>query len=211
MMHKEPSKEQLNKVNALINRIMSEIEFDGGETEGSKELVRFLDEIGVTNDFSVQGGRSLVESLAFLNAYQVIDKLCANGFRCIGFNSCAIIEASKAGGYQAIDILVRHGWDVNHADYQGKTPLMHSLFATEGRLETVEALLRNNADIDRQYHSGVTSKDHVGLTVLDMAMNGDDRDVVDLICRFVESKSEHQTLKSTIKEANDKEEGILNF
>jgi ankyrin repeat protein len=57
--------------------------------------------------------------------------------------------------FETVKLLIQKGADVNRADNEGKTPLMHAL-ENNSTSEIVELLLENGADVNRADHEGKT-------------------------------------------------------
>lgn len=69
--------------------------------------------------------------------------------------SSLFLEAAASGQSKLIEIMLRHGADVNVTDEAGKTPLM--LAVESGHKEIVELLIRQNAAIDMRDQHGHTA------------------------------------------------------
>lgn len=66
----------------------------------------------------------------------------------------AIAHAAETGRTGIIEILLKHGADINAADDDGKTPLMHA--AQMGHPDMLAFLLDNGADIHAETLNGLT-------------------------------------------------------
>lgn len=66
-----------------------------------------------------------------------------------------LIHACKAGKTELVELLIKHGADVNYSDDRGDTPLMWA--AAYGHVNIVAALLRAGADATLQDCDGATA------------------------------------------------------
>lgn len=70
-------------------------------------------------------------------------------------NDCTpLMEAASAGHIEIIELLLRHGADVNALSSTGNTPLMYA--CAGGHVEAVKTLLKNGANVEDHNENGHT-------------------------------------------------------
>jgi len=107
-------------------------------------------------------GRTAIAAL-LLDAGAKSDEACAEG--------APILQAARGGSGELVELLAKHGADVNVADPKGETVLM--LAAAKCDLTSVQALLDRKAD--------ATRKDRRGWTAWTFASERDQKDMAELL------------------------------
>lgn len=170
---------------------------------GIKLLESFLDDQKINADFNIRSETSLMEQLAMMNAVSALEMLFERGFKISGFNRGAMNAACRFGHIETVKLLLKQGCDVNFVDYEDKNAMISALYAGDNnkKIQIMQILIDAGVDLSHRCHS---------MTVLDMAKNGGEHEVIEFINCYTKSKKENETLSSSINN-NDAIKDNLSF
>jgi hypothetical protein len=157
--------------------------------------VRCIDEGGDVNAANSQGRTALMHQVrthrdlgatkALLDVGALVNVADNDGRTPLSF---AVDSDAKLS---IVKLLLRHGADVNLADAKGQTPLMWAMREGKCSAKLLHLLLRANAKLD--------AEDHTGTTALEIALdNGDSTAVKILMEAGARVKTRHEVSESEI-------------
>jgi ankyrin repeat protein len=114
-------------------------------------------------------------------AIRLIDKMNPEEIDKIDMNYTLLIYASLSGELKIVQALLNKGADINTHDGYGYTPLMGAAFY-------------NNLNIAKtlvDYGANVNQKDDNGDTALNIAVNGNSKDILVFLCKQPNIKDEN--------------------
>lgn len=151
-------------------------------SEGHVEMVKWLLDHGADPDHLNDAKESPLHYAVFNNDLPVVELLLAHDCKIDYTTEAPLVWATRRGLFEAAEMLVNHGANLNVVGEYKETPLMYA--AKNGKEDFVALFLRSGVDLDK--------KNSMNETAEDLAAGGRHSKIISQIKAYRETMRTHE-------------------